>query len=344
MGASKATIADVAKRAAVSRTTVSLVLNNRAAHLREETRARVLSVIRELNYRPSAIARSLKTEKTRTIGLVIESIASPFYPAMAQGIEDECRKHGYGLILCCTADDLKKEIGYFQDLGDRHVDGIIWASSIARCDKNYPLEHIPDIPLVLLNRRLEGVVTDSVTINDVKGGFLATSYLIKSGHRRIAFFAGPLSRIASSDRLSGYRLALEQNGIEYRPDVVLESDAWNEEGGRELARLLLSLPERPAALFASNDLMAFGALQVFTEEGIAVPGDVAVVGFDNLDLGRYTRPTLTTVTRPYYEMGREAARMLVGKVTHARTKVAARELECDLIVRESSGGASRQET
>ena len=289
------TIREVAERAGVSYATVSHVINNTRV-VSPETRQRVLAAMAELNYRPNALARSLRQGKTNTLGLVLPDSANPFFAEISRSIEDKAFNKGYSVFLCNTELDTERELFYVDVLSKKQVDGIIF---VAAGDQTDSLDFLvrEGMPVVMIDRNVPNVQVDAVLPDHRLGGFLATQHLLKLGHTRIACIAGPSSITPSAERITGYRNALEQANIPYDEKLVIRGD-YHAQSGMDITSSILMMDPRPTAIFALNDLMALGALRAAAEAGCSVPKDLAVVGYDNLELSPYPNPPLTTIAHP----------------------------------------------
>jgi DNA-binding LacI/PurR family transcriptional regulator len=306
-----ATIGDVARRAGVSTATVSRVLAGLGG-ARPATRERVLGAARELGYRPSAVARSLKLRTTQTLGLIITDIENPFFPQLVRAVEDVAREHGFALLLCNAAEDPEREASYLDLLVDRRVDGVVIAvSGLGARHREWLAE--PPLPVVLVNTAAPGLPHPSITSDNVDGGRQAAAHLLDLGHRRIGVLTASPRNAAAPDRVAGVRRAVEARGLdpEAIPVVVGEPDV----GGGEAAfcRLLEAAPETTGVL-AYNDLMAIGAMRAIRATGRSVPGDISVVGFDDVAIAAYTDPPLTTIAQGIAELGRWAVERLVERL------------------------------
>lgn len=331
---SRVTVSDVAREAGVSLMTVSRVVNNKG-EISPATRQRVRDVIERLGYRPSNIARGLATQRTGTLGLVVPDVANPFFSEVARGAEHVAYAQGYNVFLCNTEEDTQRELAVLQSLEEKRVDGVVVCSS--RLDEGELQEAVSFHPAaVLINRRLESKDVGVVLIDDEVGGRIATRHLVQAGHRVIGFLAGPSVSHSGCERAKGYRVALEAAGLSYNPDWTRYCSPMVE-GGREAARELLTAQPRPTALFCYNDLVAVGALQACADLSLAVPTDVAVVGFDDIPLAALVTPSLTTCRVPRYELGSEAMRSLLGRIG-GWTEEECKEivLQPELIVRDSA--------
>jgi len=331
----RVTMADVAREAGVSLMTVSRVVNNKR-DVSPATRQRVLKVIERLGYRPSGIARGLATRHTGTLGLVIPDVANPFFSDVARGAEHEAYAEGYNVFLCNTDEDPQREVAILQSLEDKLVDGVVLCSS--RLDEGElrgVLAHHPAV--VLVNRRLEGQGdgVGTVLLDDVRGGRVATQYLLDRGRRAVGFLAGPPASRSGRWRDQGYRAALAAAGLSYNPAWVRHCSPVVD-GGQEAARELLTAHPELNALFCYNDLVAVGALQACVELGRRVPEDVAVVGFDDIPLAALVTPPLTTCRVPRYELGVQAMRLLLDQIGGCPDECPEIVLRVELIVRTSA--------
>lgn len=324
--------------AEVSRSTVSRVINNHP-NVRPQVRERVLQVIREHDYAPNAAARSLASARSRVISVLIprsaaQIFADPFFPTIIQGISESSAANGYFLMLAMLTPELEQGF-YNQVLRGRYVDGLIMLSH----DIDDPL--LPQLlrdptPLVLIGRHpyLSGLAWVDVENRD--GARQATAHLIKLGHRRIATVTGPLMMTAGLDRRDGYKQALVEAGIPIEPELIVEGD-FTEEGGYQAMRRVLALPDRPHATFVASDTMAGGALRALREAGLSAPGDMAIVGYDDLPAARQLSPALTTVRQPIGAMGDAAVRALIEQIEDAGALRQGIRLSTTLVVRESCG-------
>jgi LacI family transcriptional regulator len=334
------TIKDVAREAGVSIGTASQGLRGSAV-VREATRRRVLAVAKRLRYHPSALARGLVTRRTHTVGLLISDIANPFFIHAVRAVEDVAQENGYNVILCNTDEDPAKETQYLRVLMEKRVDGIILATTAGSLRMVREVRW-RRIPLVLFDRELPGVATDTAKVDGVLGGRLATEHLLGLGHRRIAIIHGPVVRSTGAERLQGYLLALQAAGVRPDPALIREGN-FKQDSGRELARQLLDLSPPPTALFCTNNLMTVGALQALGERGVRIPSDLSLVGYDDMEWWTLTHPPLTTVGQPVYDLGREAMRLLLEQIgAKGRRRPQRVVLRPELILRESCGPPPRK--
>jgi LacI family transcriptional regulator len=328
-----ATIREVAESAGVSYATVSHVINNTRL-VSQETRNRVLAAMESLNYRPNALARSLRQGKTNTLGLVLPDSANPFFAEISRSIEDEAFKKGYSVFLCNTELDTQRELFYVDVLSKKQVDGIIF---VAAGDQADSLEFLVgrNMPVVMVDRNVPNVEIDAVLTDNQLGGYLATRHLLELGHRRIACISGPSSITPSAERMIGYRKALEEAGVGYDERLILRGD-YHAQSGMEITHSILKMNPRPTAIFALNDLMALGALRAAAEAGCSVPGDLAVVGYDDLEIARFANPPLTTIAQPKKEIGVRAIELLVDRISQKGRPPSRLVLPPELIVRRST--------
>ena len=328
-----ATIREVAESAGVSYATVSHVINNTRL-VSPETRERVLAAMDALNYRPNALARSLRQGKTNTLGLVLPDSANPFFAEISRSIEDEAFKKGYSVFLCNTELDTQRELFYVDVLSKKQVDGIVF---VAAGDQADSLEFLVgrNMPVVMIDREVPSVEVDAVLTDNQLGGYLATRHLLELGHQRIACISGPSSITPSAERMIGYRKALEEAGLPYDEKLILRGD-YHAQSGMEITHSILKMNPRPTAIFALNDLMALGALRAAAEDACTVPGDLAVVGYDDLEIARFTNPPLTTIAQPKKEIGVKAIELLVDRISRKDRSPTRLVLPPELIVRRST--------
>ena len=328
------TLREIAKAAGCSVATVSRAFAGSDHPVNTETKERILSIANQLGYRPNVAARGLKTDRTFTIGLVVYNIASPFTPVLIRGIQEYLRQHDYFSIIISTDWDPKLESEAVHQLISRSIDGIIFVESW-RDEANITLD-VANKPYVFVYRLFNGSYTNSVLSDDRHGARLALEHLVKLGHRRIAFINGPHDWNSSIDRLAGYRDVLEEHGIPYDPSLVGEGN-WEVQSGYPVTKNFIGMTERPTAIFAANDLMALGAIYAIQDAGLNVPKDIAVVGFDDREIASCSRPTITTVCPPSFEMGRLAAKLMVDRLENQTEINDPIRVQGKLIVRESCG-------
>ncbi|AKL94072.1 transcriptional regulator, LacI family [Clostridium aceticum] len=307
----KFNIKDVARKAGVSISTVSRVVNNSKA-VRPKTRDKVMQAIEELGYKPNAIARSLKVKNTKTIGIMIPDISNQFFPEVVRGVEDVANMYEYNIFLCNTDLDQEKEVQYFDVLEEKQVDGIIFMGNIIAEDLGKRFK-TSEIPTVLIGTDYEDL--PSITIDNIQAGKDVVKYLLKKGHEKIAMITGKAYDSGNGmARKQGYAEALEQAGLKYNEAFVVEG-GYRFKSGYEGAKKLLKLKDRPTAIFVGSDEMAIGAMRAALEEDIAIPEELAIVGFDNIDMAGKVYPSLSTIAQPMYEMGAIGMRVLT-KILH----------------------------
>ena len=330
------TIKHVAARAGVSFTTVSHVVN-RTRPVSDEARVRVERAIAELNYRPSAVARALKTSQTRILGVIVPNITNPFFAELMRGIEDVCERNDYSVFLCNGDDDFERQGRSLETLLERRVDGVLLATPTGPAAALAERLDRAKVKTVLVDRNVPGLTADRVRIDHNAGARLAVEHLLSLGHRRIACLAGPMGFAASRARVAGWRKALARAGIEPRADWLLEGD-FRARSGHDLARELIARGEF-SAIFASNDLLGIGALRAAAEEGVAVPKSLSVIGFDGIEMGAFTYPALTTVGCPIRAIGETAATVLIERIAGRTGKLRDVVVAPKVMVRESTAKA-----
>lgn len=331
------TINDVAARAGVSKTTVSHYLNGRYDSMSKETKENIAQVVEELGYRPNALARSLKQKKTHTIGAIVANILNPFSTSIIRGVEDYCNQHGFSLILCNADEDPVKEREYLEVLADKQVDGLIINTTGHNNDliKNLNLH----LPVVLIDRKVPEINTDTVTSDSRKGVQLMIDHLIKLGRSEIAFFTMPYHEVSPrTERVLGYRQALASHGIACKQHLLVET-VLDEAAVIRAVETVLASPEPPAAIFGANNLMTMAVVKALKKLNISIPRDIAVVGFDDWDWAELIDPPVTVVSQPTYAMGQEAATLLIKRLKSKRNsrKPAVILFDPELVIRKSCG-------
>jgi len=334
------TIRDVAARAGVSSTTVSHVIN-RTRPVSADLRARVEQAMAELGFQPNALARSLRRKRTHTLGMIVPDSANPFFAEVGRGIEDTSFAAGYSVILGNSDGDPARELLYMDLLIQKQVDGVLLAPTGSRTELAVTLQ-MRKIPTVVIDRDIPGASADRVHIDNAAGGYLATRHLIELGHRRIGYIGGPADRGPVPDRSAGYRQALREAGLPLDEALVVDGN-FQDSGGYSGGRTLLALRQRPSAIFAGNDLMAIGVLAAAHEEGVPVPQELSVIGFDDIHLARYINPALTTVAQPKYELGVIAAQLLLARLGQTDLPPQRRLLQAHLVVRQSTAERRSEE-
>ncbi len=306
-----ATIKDIAREANVSYATVSRAYNNKYG-VRRETRERILEVAKRLNYSPNGIARGLVNKRTKSIGLLIPDITNPYFPEVARGIEEGAKEQGYSVFLCNTNWEQDRQAQYIELLAEKRVDGLVIAPVSNFVD---PAQErlFNSIPVVYVDRPPQNTERSYVVIDNIRGGFIATRHLIEAGYRKIGFIGAVEQSMPDDGRLEGFKLAMKRYGlpIEER-DIKLGH--FTQEAGTNLVREMIGGGDYPRAIFAENDLLALGVIEGVRSMGLAVPADVAVVGFDDIHFASFENIQLTTVCQPKYEMGKTAVRILLEEI------------------------------
>jgi len=328
-----ATIADVAARAGVSTATVSRVLSGLGG-ASTETQGRVLEAARELEYRPSEVARSLKRRSTQTLGLVITDIENPYFPELVRAVEDAARALGYTVLLCNAADDPEREAAYLDLLADRRVDGLIIASSSLGV-RHAEWLAAPPVPVVLVNTAAPDSGLPTIMSDNRAGGQLAAEHLLSLGHRRFGYLLPPPRNVDAPARLEGARSAIRAARLD-RDALITASGEPTVAGGEVATAAILERAPATTGFLAYNDLMAIGALRALRACGRSVPASASVVGFDDVALATYVDPPLTSIAQRTEEMGRWAVARLTGTEDEGPSSVL---LPLELRVRESSGPA-----
>ncbi|MDY2946318.1 MAG: substrate-binding domain-containing protein [Mannheimia varigena] len=326
-----ATMKDIARLAKVSTSTVSHVINN-SRFVSEEIREKVLRVVQELNYTPSALARSLKVKETKTIGMLVTATSNPFFAEVMAGVEQYCQQHHYNLIIATTNGDAERLQHHLQMLVQRQVDGLLLMCGDARLNSGKQL-NIP-LPLVVVDWWFTELNADKIFENSISGGYLATKTLIEAGHRKIGIITGNLKKSLAQNRLEGYKKALTEENIPLNPNWIIESH-FDFASGIEGMNKLLEQPEKPTAVFACSDTIAVGAYQAVWQKGLTVPNDISIIGYDDIELAKYLSPPLTTISQPKAELGKLAVETLLKRIRAKSSDFQTIMLEPELVQRNS---------
>jgi len=327
-----ATIHDVAKLAKVSIATVSRVMSG-ADPVNPKTQQRVLEAMEKLNYRPNGLARNLRSQKSHVIIALVPDIKNPFFSEVIRGIEDEARREGFNVLIGSTDGDKDKAKEYISLLEESRADGMILTTT--QTDEAFLEAFAARNPVVLACEYLTGSELPSVSIDNESAARKITKHLIEQGHNRIAHIMGPSHVILSQARMNGYRQALRQHGIPEDELLIQEGD-YSLESGYAITRKLLSISRKPTAIFAANDEMAIGAMRAIHEAGLRVPEDIAVAGFDDINIASYVIPSLTTIQQPRYAIGQRSVQMLIRLIRNELLEQPQIVLEDTLVIRESS--------
>lgn len=328
------TMRDVAEEAGVSKATVSHVIN-KTRYVSPELTQRVKETMKELGYKPNAVARSLTTRKTHTIGLIVSDISNPFFSTLVRGVEDAAVENDHSLIVCNTDETLEKEKLYIDVLIQKKMDGLIIAPT-GKSDENLKLLVEDDIPFVFVDRKIQGIESDAVLSQNVEGAYKATKYLIEQGHKKIGIILGLESVNTTKERFKGYKKALGEFNLDFDDRLAVRANS-RVSGGIAATETLLSLNPRPTAIFGTNNLMTIGAMQGIKRHGLGCPKDVSLVGFDDFEWAAAFEPTLTTVLQHPYQIGSMATSKLLDRLKKGdnQNEFSEVRLPTDLIIRNS---------
>ncbi len=326
-------IKDVADTAGVSTATVSRVLADKP-HVRPEIRERVLAVVRDLNYRPNRVARSLRVQKSNIIGLIVSDIQNPFFTAVSRAVEDVAYEHQLNVFLCNTDENPKKEKMYLDLMRAENVAGVILSPTRQMAESFAEVARL-DIPLVVIDRRVREVEVDSVLLDNVESAYRIVSHLLADGHRRIGAMFG-LGSTTGQERHEGYLRALKEHGLKPAPELIHYVNARAVEGYQQ-TQALLNLAEPPDAIFTSNALLSAGAFRAIRESKLAMPGEVAFASFDETTWTSMVEPPVTVIEQPTYEIGQTATELLLKRIDEPTRPTREVILKGKLIVRRSCG-------
>ncbi|MGY3572665.1 LacI family DNA-binding transcriptional regulator [Vibrio sp. SCSIO 43135] len=326
-----ATIKHVSEHAGVSQATVSRVING-TSRVSHDKKLKVEKAIKELGYRPNSIAQALASSRTGSVGIVVPELGGPFFSGILHCIEENLRRFGYHAVVTAGSNTEQGQRESVEFLLGRRVDALILHTQHLSDDYLIALEE-QGVPVVLVNRFIPEMALSCIDIDNEVGGKLATQYLLQMGHTKIACITGPLDKSDARGRLQGYRRALEEAGLEYDEALVSEA-GFTEETGVSAMKKLLKRECEFTAVFASNDHMAFGAFEVLKSEGISVPQDISLIGFDNILFARYLTPGLTTINFPIELMSTEAVQLTIQKLNKNKRDVNFK-LSPSLVVRNS---------
>jgi LacI family transcriptional regulator len=305
------TVLDVAKRAGVAPITVSRVINN-SGYISQATRERVEVAVKELGYVPNTIARGLRSKRTRTLALVVTDITNPYFTLMARGVEDVAGDANYTVVYCNTDESETKEEKYANILAQRQVDGVLLVPACGNV-KTIKFLLANDISVVALDRRVSEVEIDSVRSDSEEGAYRLVKLLIELGHKQIAVVTGPRDVSTSIDRVTGYRRALAEAGL-IENGLIYYGD-FNQHSGYEFTQQAMTHSPKPTAIFGVNNFITIGIIKALRDLMIDVPGDISVVGFDDLPESMLLAPFLTVAAQPAYEMGRTATELLLKRIS-----------------------------
>lgn len=327
------TIKDVAKHAGVSTSTVSHVLN-KTRYVSEDVSQRVMAAVEELRYAPSALARSLKVNNTKTFGMLVTTSTNPFFGEVLKGVERRCYEQGYNLILCNTEGDIDRMHANLDTLLQKRVDGLLlMCSEVESQGFDLFARHKP-VPTVVMDWGPMHFPCDKIQDNSHRGGYMATQYLIAKGHKEIGCITGVLDKLTAQQRYSGFTQAMEEAGLSINPDWVCAGD-FECEGGEKAFEELYARGPLPTALFVCNDMMALSVINAASKKGISVPDDLSIIGYDDIKLAKYMTPSLTTIHQPKYRLGQQAVDTLLDKINSKRDDNRVIQLEPTLVERDS---------
>lgn len=332
------TIKDVAKQAGVSHSTVSRALHG-SPLLADETIERIRQIAGEMGYLPSAAARSLRTNRSHALGVIVSAIDDPFFGEILQGIEEIAQEYGYSMLMAASQRDPERDRAIVQDMRERQVDGLILCSASFSAEQRRKLLEY-GIPIVMVNNQAAEEYRYSIYHDDIDGSRQVTQHLIELGHTRIAYLGNSLSGRTTQDRLAGFHQEMDAAGLVVPVDYIYEVAGGRSEDGFNAARYFLDLPQPPSAIFCFNDMLAIGMLKGLQTNGVRIPEELSLVGFDNIDFSAYTNPPLTTLDQPKHYIGAEAARLILGLLNSSTNDEAPEQqilkLKGKLLVRQSS--------
>jgi LacI family transcriptional regulator len=338
----KVTIYDIAKKVGTSVATVSRVLSNSNYPVSKEIRQKILDAANKMNYSPNLLGRMLKKSESKDIGVIIPTISNPFYPQLILGIETEARKLGFNIILCNSFRDVSNEKKYIDFLYQKQIKGII-LSSIGE-DHGFINNYCANgLKIVGFDQNLDDFKCNKVSFNFTGGGMMAVDYLVKMGHEKIAFASAPLTRNSRKDIFMGYKLGLMKYDIKFSENNIyiskiekeVENGTYEFETGVELAKECIQSANIPTAIFAMNDMTAIGIMQGLINNGVKVPEDISIIGFDNIDFSVMVNPSLTTINQPAFETGKLACKILIENIMKDGNDFFSIMLEPSLIERRS---------
>ena len=333
----KTTIHDIARELKIDSSTVSRALSD-SSRVKQKTKDLVESTAQRLGYQPNNLASNLRKKKSNSIGVIVPRISRHFFSSVIEGIDDIAYAQGYNLVICQSMDEIERERDLIKTLLANQVDGILISISMETKDVEH-LVHLEEkgIPMVLFDRIHAGLNSSKVVIDDYEASFQATEHLIINGAKRIAHFTGPKDVSIYADRLNGYTKALEKHKVHFEKELVLTSRLM-EKDGIQCAEDILKLHQIPDGIFVSNDIAAIAAMKFLKAKGFKIPHDIAIVGFSNEPIASVMEPSLTTMDQPGFEIGKQAARILLDQINNPGLK-SIREnvtIKSTLIVRESS--------
>lgn len=335
------TLKDIAAKTNLSVSTVSIVLNNRASRIPKSTRDLVKKAAKDLNYSPNQLAVGLVTKRTNTLGLIVPDIRNSFFSSLAKGIEDEARDNGWTVILCNSNDSHERDLEYIKMLASKGVDGILYCmssdSNLENFKEKYTLIKNLGIKFLMIDRYLDFPSDfpkiDLISLEHFEGGYLAAKHLIDLGHKRIACVTGPQYLSESNERLRGYRKALKDNDIEFDSNLIIEGNYLMESGVSAVDKFM---QKEFTAIFAFNDMMAYGILKGLKSYNLSIPKDISVIGYDDIYLSEILEIPLTTIHQPIEMMGKGAANHFINLIDNKDNGKEVPRYSPELVVREST--------
>ncbi|BFH69540.1 LacI family transcriptional regulator [Paenibacillus dendritiformis] len=331
-----ATIYDIAKKANVSAMTVSRVINN-TGRVSEKTRDKVKQVMEEMRYIPNSVARCLVTQESKIVSLLITDITNPFFTTMARGAEDAAMRHGYRLMFGNSDESFSKEKDYVEMILSMRVDGVLFAPSGDQSKEHLEWLQRQNVPFVLLDREVPGIVCDAVLGDSRDGAKRMVAEMIRYGHRRIALVNGAQDVSTARERQAGYVEALQEAGIEFDESLVMQT-SYSREQDLSVAHWMELAPEaRPTAIFAANNMLALTVLQSVRSLGLRVPEDLSIACFDDFGWVEEANPFFSVASQPAYEFGEQGMQLLLDRIKNREEKPRQIVLPCDILMRQSVG-------
>ena len=313
------TIKDIARRVGVSIATVSMVINNKDSRISESTRQKINEAVKEMNYHPNIAARSLMTSETKTVGLIIPDVSNPFFADFAKNLESRLSQYQYSLFLCNSNNSMQKEENYLLELINRNIDALVISSvNIEKLSETKLFRQVK-IPILLFDRELDSSNISTISIDNCHGGYLAAQELVRNRHTDICCVSGSLQLNNIRARFEGFRRYLEESGLSFDNASLFEG-GLTVEHGYDSAKKIAEIRKTKSctAVFCTNDLIAVGVYKAFREEGIRIPEDVSVIGFDDIEFAGYLSPPLTTIAQPVRELGNRSADIVVRLISDNR--------------------------
>jgi LacI family transcriptional regulator len=341
MSTKKISLSDIAASLGVSKTLVSMVLNNRADEkgISKDTQKRVWEKVKEMNYKPNMMARGLRLGRSNTIGLIVSDIANPFYARIARYVENYLEPKGYSMMICSTDEDIEKEARLIRMLKDRQIDGLIISSS-QKNSKEFKSMMEEKYPFVLIDRTMADLKTNSVAVDNFRGAYDAISHLMKQGYKNIAAFAvSPVHVSTINDRIEGYLRCIKDNGLTYGKKLLVEipfTDVKNSVK-YQLSNILYG-KEKVEAIFAVNNNIAITCLEMLNEMKVRIPEDIGFVCFDDLEVFKFSRPSITAVSQPIDEICKNAVEILLEEIINKDKVTEKRQIKLTttLVIRRST--------